>query len=58
MTIVEITNRLNRAAISSSNDKTQLLVVVKAIVDDMNLDSDDPTLITSRWYTATLVLIN
>lgn len=50
MTIRDITNRLNHAAINPSNDRMQLLVVILAVIDDMNLDSTDSTLISSRWY--------
>ncbi|XP_014218007.1 uncharacterized protein LOC106646484, partial [Copidosoma floridanum] len=48
MMIIEITSRLNNASVLPSNDRMQLLVVVRAMVDDMNLDCDDPTLISYR----------
>ncbi|XP_023318472.1 meiosis-specific with OB domain-containing protein-like [Trichogramma pretiosum] len=48
MTIREITNRLNLAASIASDERLQLLVVVTAMVDDMNLDSNDLTLLSAR----------
>lgn len=49
MTIRDITNRLNHAVANPTTDRMQLLVVLQAVVDDLNIDSSDPNLISSRW---------
>jgi hypothetical protein len=49
MTIREITNKLNFKTAIGCNNRLQLLVVVNAIVDYMNLESDDLPLINARW---------
>lgn len=50
MAIKEITNRINHAFINPTEDRMQLLVIVVAVVDDMNVDSTDPSLMNARWY--------
>ncbi|XP_008206600.1 meiosis-specific with OB domain-containing protein [Nasonia vitripennis] len=48
MTICDITNRLNRVVATPSDERLQLLVLVSAMVDDMNIDKNDPTIISAR----------
>lgn len=49
MTISEITNRINFAKNNGKEDRFQLLVIVRATVEDMNVDANDINVITSRW---------
>ncbi|XP_058788733.1 meiosis-specific with OB domain-containing protein [Phymastichus coffea] len=48
MTIREITARINCALTNPTDERMQLLVAVTTIIDDMNLDSTDPTVISAR----------
>ena len=48
MSIRDITNQLNIAA-AASDERLQLLVKLIAEVEDMNIDSNDETLISTRW---------